>query len=93
MDMEEEPMTKWFLELLQSLNLHQHVTKPTHKAGHILDLVITNNDESSICTVQVETCHFSDHDAVTFALTANKPKPIKKKHCNIAKPKTLTSQL
>ena len=30
-----------FLDLLQFMSLEQHVNKPTHEKGHILDLIIT----------------------------------------------------
>ena len=31
----------WFLDLLESMGLQQHVDVPTHKSGHTLDLIIT----------------------------------------------------
>ena len=35
-----DPNSRRFLDILDSLNLVQHVTEPTHKAGHTLDLVM-----------------------------------------------------
>ena len=34
-----------FLALIDSFNLKQHVCSPTHTAGHILDLLITRDDD------------------------------------------------
>ena len=42
-----------FLDLLDLLNFSQHVTSITHKAGHILDLVITCDSEAVIDNVTV----------------------------------------
>ena len=37
----QDPISSIFLNLLESFNLQQHVTMPTHLHGHILDLIIT----------------------------------------------------
>ena len=37
--------TRDFLALIDSFNLKQHVCSPTHTAGHILDLLITRDDD------------------------------------------------
>ena len=46
-------------QLLQSFGCIQHVTEPTHVAGHTLDLVITSAD-SNICNLRVDGT-LSDH--------------------------------
>ena len=52
-----------FCNLLGSLNLKQHVDKPTHSAGHILDLLITR-DESLVLNISVCDPALSDHFVV-----------------------------
>lgn len=42
-----------FLDLLNSVNLVQHVLEPTHRRGHTLDLIITRRDEVLIRHVKV----------------------------------------
>ena len=34
---------KELLNTLESYNLHQHVTNSTHKSGHLLDYIISDN--------------------------------------------------
>ena len=53
-----------FQELLEAFNLVQHVSEPTHKNGHTLDLVITRVGEESVRHVQVSDPVISDHGAV-----------------------------
>ena len=62
-----------FLELLDVFNLTQHVDKPTHKHGHILDLIITDQGEDLIKDIQVYIPWISDHSLVSFNLTVPKP--------------------
>ncbi len=67
-----------FLNLLESCNLTQHVTKSTHNSGHILDLVITRSTDSLITTLHNFNPGISDHEAVIFELKVNKPRPVTK---------------
>ena len=55
-----------FLQLLDTLNLKQHVHTPTHKKGHTLDLVIT--DSIPINNLAAYTLGVSDHMAVSMEL-------------------------
>ena len=52
-------------------SLVQHVTEPTHAAGHTLDLVIAKQD-TTIDRVRV-AAPISDHSLVVFTLRAKKP--------------------
>lgn len=54
--------------LLSSSNLHltQHVTVPTHKKGHIRDLIIT--DTAPIKNLQVYDLGMSDHKVISLEL-------------------------
>ena len=51
----------------------QHVTKPTHQHGNILDLVITNSQDDSIHHIDVENSHISDHFSVIFTINSLRP--------------------
>ena len=44
---------KDFRRILAENNFVHHVTKPTHSAGHMLDLVITCNGSSLVCDTVV----------------------------------------
>ena len=55
-----------FLQLLDSLNLQQHVDAPTHSRGHTIDLVISNS--APISNLQVYDLGVSDHRVVSMEL-------------------------
>ena len=54
-----------FISLLDSVNLVQHVSSPTHDLGHILDLVISRSSDHVVDMVQVSKPFVSDHMLVT----------------------------
>ncbi len=60
------------------LYLKQHVTGPTHSAGHTLDLVITRAKSSLVREVTVSDPGISDHHAITLSLRIQKPPTITK---------------
>ncbi len=55
-----------FMQLLDCLNLQQHVDVPTHFRGHILDLVISNL--APISNLLVYELGVSDHKAISMEL-------------------------
>ena len=60
------------IDLLDTFNLHQHVSAPTHNRGNLIDLIITNKHSKlttghSICPL------FSDHYAILFNISHPKP--------------------
>ena len=57
---------KKLLAVLDSFGLNQHVTGPTHRRGHTLDLVITK--DLNITNVVVKNVGVSDHYCVFFEL-------------------------
>ena len=57
-------------QLLQSFGCTQHVTEPTHNAGHSLDLVITRNN-TEISDLRVGAM-ISDHALIRFTLRVKK---------------------
>ena len=62
-----------FTDFLESANLVQHVSGPTHRRGHTLDLIITRKDESLIKEVEFLQDSYSDHRVVTCKLNLTKP--------------------
>jgi exonuclease III len=66
-----------FRDILCGFNLQQHVGTPTHKKNHLLDLVITINDDIDIMNLQVGP-FFSDHSSITFEIPMCKPRAIRK---------------
>ena len=59
-----------FGSLLELFNLKQHVTVPTHRSGHILDLVISRKDAEALKVngLVVMEQLISDHKAICFQL-------------------------
>ena len=49
----DNPSAMKFLDIVNCFNLAQHITVPTHKDGHTLDLIITRNDEDLISVIDV----------------------------------------
>ena len=64
-----------FLELLTSMGLEQHVDKPTHISGHMLDLIITRCSDSLLFAKPIADYLFSDHITVLCDLQLRKPPP------------------
>ena len=64
-----------FGSLLELFNLKQHVTVPTHRSGHILDLVISRKDAEALKVNELVVMEqlISDHKAVCFQLNLQKP--------------------
>ena len=65
-----DPIAKDFLNLLDSMGFTQHVSGPTHKKGHTLDLVITKNLTTSITSIIPPT--ISDHSCILFNIEIHK---------------------
>ena len=65
--------TSEFLELLDTLNMSQVMNRPSHRLGHTLDYIITEqgvNLEDDIC---VPTPGISDHILLAFKFSVQKP--------------------
>lgn len=61
-----------FSEILSMFGFLQHVDSPTHEHGHIIDLVITHENDSVVSNVTTSTL-ISDHHAVLFKMNVCKP--------------------
>ena len=62
-----------FTNLLSGFALEQLITHPTHKDGHTLDLVITRIGDCTVTDIQVTNPVISDHSAIHFKLSVEKP--------------------
>ena len=63
---------KRYKEVIETYNLKQRITIPTHKGTKIIDHIITNLQENKLNTTNVLPCPtVSDHDAMYIVLTNN----------------------
>ncbi len=62
-----------FLAFLSALELQQLVTQPTHKAGLILDFVITRVVDSTLILVDVHNVCLAGHILLQFNIKGQKP--------------------
>jgi len=67
-----------FIEMLNSMGLHQHISEPTHKSGNTLDLIISRTNEDLLVNTNVLPRRLSDHHAIIACLDVLPPKPIPK---------------
>ncbi len=72
-DDRNSPVTNSFVQLLDEHGLTQHVSTPTHKNGHILDLFITKNHMDTAPEIS-ETDHLiADHSSVVATVHVGPP--------------------
>ncbi len=71
MNKPEKSDVKKFTQILDSCNLIQHVTEPTHEKGNTLDLLITRHD--TCVTEHSVDFQLSDHKNVLFSMNVKKP--------------------
>ena len=62
------PPAASFLSVLDHFGLSQHVTFPTHRAGHTLDLLVARASAGMIGPVECSMPFISDHHAILSAL-------------------------
>lgn len=70
----DSPLSTQFCDVLFDHNLAQLVLHPTHVKGNILDLVITDMEDSIVSLWTVDCSGISDHNQIFFSVTASKPK-------------------
>ena len=63
---DSKPFVKDFLRAIDSFNLVQFVTGPTHEKGHTLDLVLSHG--LNVCIQDLCSTQISDHLPVLFSL-------------------------
>ncbi|XP_072030156.1 uncharacterized protein [Amphiura filiformis] len=79
LDIPEDRDTITFLNILDIHNLQQHITEPTHIAGHMLDLLISRIDSDLVTSHKVEKCLPSDHFAIKCNVKIIRPGPCTKR--------------
>ena len=78
-DVESDNKALQFMSLIQDADLEQHISVPTHRKGHTLDLIITRPTENLLYDVTVADDLTSDHFSVFCRLNMARPKAEKKK--------------
>ena len=66
-------------DVLESRALVQHVDQPTHDAGNLLDLFISDESSKLITTVTVVDVGMSDHYLLTADISVDRPRPMARK--------------
>jgi exonuclease III len=73
-DLPEKYDVKRYSTCLASVGMTQHVHQPTHRCGHILDHVISRQNESLIHSLEVDNVQFTkDHYMINCSLYLPKP--------------------
>ncbi|XP_038062322.1 uncharacterized protein LOC119732790 [Patiria miniata] len=73
-----KPTAAIFCDLIDSANLEQHVTGPTHREGHTLDLILSSSADDTVSRVVTTNYLPSDHAAVKCLLNVSRPDPVKR---------------
>ena len=73
-DFNLNPNSLTFKNILNDLNLKQHIIDPTHSKGNTLDLIITRNSQNKIHTNV--GARITDHNIINLYLNLIKPKQI-----------------
>ena len=70
---------KRFVDILETFDFVQHIDKPTHNSGHLLDYIITRRRIKPLCVSNVYVSDFiCDHRALHVSLTCNRVHPERK---------------
>jgi exonuclease III len=72
-----QPNVKKFHDILDMFQLTQHINTPTHKAGNILDLVITRENSNLLKSCVVDEL-LSDHHVILMEADLQKSIPTRK---------------
>ena len=68
---------KRFVDILETFDCVQHIDKPTHNSGNLLDYIITRKDSSGVSNLYVSD-FISDHRALHVSLTCSRAHPERK---------------
>ncbi|XP_035827940.1 uncharacterized protein LOC118478439 [Aplysia californica] len=77
-DVPSVPDTKRLVSILDDHNLQQLIKEPTHRSGHILDLLITNTADQHVLKHQVLDKAISDHSLLIANINISKPKHVRR---------------
>ena len=65
----EDSSSRQMRDILDTFNMKQHITKPTHNMGHTLDIVATFHDKPNLSRIDInEYEDISDHFMVDFEI-------------------------
>ena len=76
LDVITDPATVKFTTEVNSFGLKQMVESPTHRAGHTLDIVLVNVDQSTSVSILVQPPVISDHSVIIVKFPLLKPPPV-----------------
>ena len=76
LDVITDPATVKFTTEVNSFGLKQMVESPTHRAGHTLDIVLVNVDQSTTVSILVQPPVISDHSVIIVKFPLLKPPPV-----------------
>ena len=65
------------MDILETFDFVQHIDKPTHNSGHLLDYIITRKDSSGVSNLHVSD-FISNHRALLVSLTCSRAHPERK---------------
>ena len=65
------------MNILETFDCVQHIDKPTHNSGHLLDYKITRKNSSDVSNMYVSDC-ICDHRALHASLTCHRFHPKRK---------------
>ena len=68
---------KRFVDVLDTFDFVQHIDKPTHNSGHLLDYIITRKDSSGVSNLYVSD-FISDHKVLHVSLICSRAHPERK---------------
>ena len=74
--------------LIETFDFVQHIDKPTHNSGHLLDYVITRKDSSGVSNLYVSD-FICNHRALHISLTCNRVHP-ERKLIDVRSPKRIS---
>ena len=76
LDVFDNTHTIRFNNVLEGFDLSQHITGPTHRVGHTLDVFITKTDQ--LVPIGTAVCHqvISDHSLIIATLPQSKPETV-----------------
>ena len=65
------------MDIPETFDFVQHIDKPTHNSGHLLDYIITMKDSSGVSNLHVSD-FIRDHRALHVSLTCSRAHPERK---------------
>ena len=67
----DECPSRKFTELLESYDLRQHISGPTHIKGHTIDVVISPNKPFYVYDINIRRCDLSHHFLIEYRVNVS----------------------